>query len=53
MCSHILEIAEKLCSRMAVIKKGKIVALGTLDEIRASKEERLEDIFMRLVGSGE
>jgi len=53
MCSHILEIAEKLCSRMAVIKKGKIVALGTLDEIRTSKEERLEDIFMRLVGSGD
>ena len=53
MCSHILEIAEKLCNRMAVIKKGKIVALGTLDEIRSTKEERLEDIFMRLVGSGD
>jgi ABC-2 type transport system ATP-binding protein len=53
MCSHILEIAEKLCSRMAVIKRGRIVAMGTLDEIRASKEESLEDIFMRLVGSGE
>ena len=53
MCSHILEVAEKLCTRMAIIKKGKIVALGTLDEIRSSKDERLEDVFMRLVGSGD
>jgi len=53
MCSHILEVAEKLCTRMAIIKKGKIVALGSLDEIRSTKDERLEDIFMRLVGSGD
>jgi len=49
MCSHILEIAEKLCTRAAIINKGAIVAQGTLDEIRAKEGERLEDIFMRLV----
>jgi ABC-2 type transport system ATP-binding protein len=53
MCSHILEVAEKLCTQMAIIKKGRIVALGTLDEIRSSKDEGLEDVFMRLVGDGE
>jgi len=53
MCSHILEVAEKLCTQMAIIKKGRIVALGTLDEIRSSKDEGLEDVFMRLVGAGE
>jgi len=52
MCTHILEIAEKLCTRVAIINKGKIVALGTLDEIRAKEDERLEDIFMRLVEEG-
>ena len=50
MCSHILEIAERLCTRMAVIKAGQIVALGSLEEIRSRKDERLEEVFMRLVG---
>lgn len=49
MCSHILEIAERLCTRMAVIKNGQIATIGTLDEIRSRKDERLEEIFMRLV----
>ncbi len=52
MCSHILEIAEKLCTRMAVIKAGRIVALGTLDAIRSRKDERLDEVFMRLVEGG-
>jgi ABC-2 type transport system ATP-binding protein len=49
MCSHILEIVEKLCTRVAVINQGRIVAHGTLEEIRSSKGERLEDVFMRLI----
>jgi ABC-2 type transport system ATP-binding protein len=49
MCTHILEIAEKLCTRMAIIHHGRIVALGTLDEIRSRADERLEDVFLRLV----
>ena len=49
MCTHILEIAEKLCTRLAIIHHGRIVALGTLDEIRSRAEERLEDVFLRLV----
>ena len=54
MCSHILEIVEKLCTRVAVIHKGRIVEQGTLDEIRQKEGEGLEAIFMRLVeGNGE
>jgi len=49
MCTHILEIAEKLCTRLAIINRGGIVAIGALDEIRSRAGERLEDIFMRLV----
>lgn len=50
MCTHILEIAEKLCSRVGVIHKGKIIALGTIDELKQNVDENLEAIFMRLVG---
>jgi ABC-2 type transport system ATP-binding protein len=49
MCTHILEIAEKLCTRIAVIDKGRIVEEGTLDQVKAWRGENLEDVFMRLV----
>lgn len=32
--THVLEVAEKLCDKVSVINKGKIVFLGTLDELR-------------------
>jgi len=49
MCTHILEIAERLCTRVAVIDRGKIVGEGTLDQVRRWEGEALEDVFMRLV----
>ncbi|OGD58027.1 ABC transporter ATP-binding protein [Candidatus Bathyarchaeota archaeon RBG_13_52_12] len=49
MCTHILEIAEKLCSRVAVIDKGSIVAQGSIDELRSQEGEDLEEIFIRTV----
>ena len=52
MCTHILEIAERLCTRIAVIDGGRIVEEGTLDQMRAAEGENLEDVFMRLVGEG-
>jgi ABC-2 type transport system ATP-binding protein len=48
MCTHILEIAEKLCNRIAVINDGRIVSSGSLDELRVGDED-LEDIFLRVV----
>lgn len=49
MCTHILDIAEKLCTEVAVINKGKIISQGSLEQIRLNKGEHLEDIFMRLI----
>jgi ABC-2 type transport system ATP-binding protein len=49
MCTHILEIAEKLCTRVAVIDAGRIVAEGTINELRSREGEGLEEIFMRAV----
>ncbi len=48
--THVLEVAEKLCDRIAIINKGKIVAMGTMEELRAHAEEResLENIFLEL-----
>ncbi len=50
MCSHLLEIAERLCSRVAVVKRGMVVGQGTLAELRRPGEVGLGDVFMRLVG---
>jgi len=48
--THVLEVAEKLCDRIAIINKGKIVALGTMEELRdhAEEKESLENIFLEL-----
>lgn len=56
MCTHILEIAEKLCSRIGIMIEGKLIALGTLEELRAkaaSEGSGLEDIFLSLTGGQE
>ncbi len=52
MCTHILEIAEKICTRVAIINHGNILARGKIDELRSQENEDLENIFLRLV-SGE
>lgn len=48
--THVMEVAEKLCDRIAIINKGKIVALGTMEELRSHAKEResLENIFLEL-----
>jgi ABC-2 type transport system ATP-binding protein len=48
MCTHILEIAEKLCTKMAIINGGRIVSSGSMDELRVGNED-LEQIFLRVV----
>jgi sodium transport system ATP-binding protein len=48
--THIMSEAEKLCDRIAIIHKGRIFAVGTLEELRASTGEHyLEDIFTQIV----
>jgi sodium transport system ATP-binding protein len=52
--THIMSEAEKLCDRIAIIHKGKILACDTLEGLRQATEQHyLEDIFVHFVGSGE
>ena len=44
--THILEVAEKLCSRVAIIKQGKIVKVGNMEEVKG--DESLEKVFLEL-----
>jgi ABC-2 type transport system ATP-binding protein len=55
LSTHILEIAERMCDRIGIIDRGSLVAVGTMDELRAmGKGERsLEDIFLSLTGGAE
>src|SRR4029079_16148946 len=50
LTSHVLEVVERLCDRVAIIHEGRIVTEGTLQELRAGSET-LEDAFVRLVGA--
>jgi ABC-2 type transport system ATP-binding protein len=50
LCSHVLEMAERMCNRMAIINDGKVLAAGTVKGLKQSADETLEDVFIRLVG---
>ncbi len=53
--SHVMEVVERLCTRVAIIHHGRIVGEGTLAELRAmaqaTGDSSLEDIFLKLVGA--
>ena len=56
MTTHILEIAEQVCDRIGIINNGKLVAVGTMDELRRASiavDGSLEDIFLELTGGVE
>lgn len=44
--THVLEVAEKLCHKVAIIKNGQIVTTGTMEEVKGDKS--LEDVFLEL-----
>jgi len=65
LTSHVLEIVERLCSHVAIIHQGRLVAQGSLEELRAGVQAQgaagegltmsaekltLEEIFLRVVG---
>jgi ABC-2 type transport system ATP-binding protein len=53
MSTHTLEVAQRLCDRVAIIQRGEIRACGTVDELRSAAgggDAGLEDIFLRLTG---
>jgi ABC-2 type transport system ATP-binding protein len=51
LTSHVLEVVERLCDRVAIINQGRLVAEGEVSELRG-KAESLEDVFVRAVGAG-
>jgi len=53
LTSHILEIVERLCDHIGIINKGKLVAEGSIGELRAAQgaPKSLEEIFLNLVGA--
>ena len=55
LSTHILEIAERMCDRIGIINQGKLVAVGTMAELRAlgTGGTNLEDIFLQLTGGAE
>ena len=52
MTTHILEIAERMCDRIGIINNGKLIRVGTMDELRKEAQggSSLEDIFLELTG---
>ena len=53
MSTHTLEVAESMCDRIAIMQSGRILAQGTMNELReqtASGDASLEDLFLRLTG---
>ncbi len=65
LTTHVLEIVERLCSHVAIISKGRLVANGSIEELRAGvastlpgadeRQQRLtlEEIFLSIVGAGD
>ncbi len=53
LSTHSLEVAEALCDRIGIIQAGRLIAIGTLDELRsrAGDAQRLEEVFLKLTGA--
>jgi ABC-2 type transport system ATP-binding protein len=53
MSTHTLEVAQEMCDRISIILNGRIVALGTVAELRAlagGRDEQLTPVFLKLTG---
>ena len=50
--THVLEVAEKICDKIAVIDKGKIIFVGTCEELKekAKNNTSLEESFLKIIG---
>ncbi len=56
LCTHVLEIAEKLCHRLGIMIEGRLTALGSLADLKnkaRSPQSGLEDVFLSLTGGSE
>lgn len=48
--THVLEVAEKLCDKVAIIRRGKLIRSGTMDEVKG--DESLESVFLEMSEEG-
>ena len=46
--THVLEVAEKLCDKVAILRAGKLIRSGTMDEVKG--DDSLEEVFLELEG---
>lgn len=56
LSTHVLEIAQALCDRIGIMYRGKLLALGNMDELRQMSmlpDSGLEEIFLKLTGTGD
>jgi ABC-2 type transport system ATP-binding protein len=54
LSTHILEIAQNMCDRIGIIDQGRLIAVGTMEELQSTRgESSLEDIFLSLTGGVE
>src|SRR5690606_13998975 len=60
LSTHILEIAERMCDRIGIINRGRLIAVGSMEELRRMEKSQtgregssLEDIFLSLTGGAE
>ncbi len=52
--THVLDVAERLCDEIGIINKGRLIANGTLEELRGGEQDStLEELFLELVEKGE
>jgi ABC-2 type transport system ATP-binding protein len=54
LSTHVLEVAERVCDRVAILDQGRLIAVGTMEALRAqaqsTAETTLEDLFLKLTG---
>ena len=50
--SHVIDVVEKVCDRIAIINHGKLVAVDTLENIRKENKESLENLFLTITSDG-
>jgi ABC-2 type transport system ATP-binding protein len=56
MTTHVLEIAEQMCDRVGILKDGRLIAVGTVEQLRRDLQRpgaSLEDLFLELTGAAE
>lgn len=52
-CSHLLDVVETVAHRIAILDRGRLVAIGTLEQLRAKEGQRLEHLFRELTAASD